>query len=94
AEREQMVEAERKRIEELSKVPKKKGILLPGVSNLIKSRRSSSIYDIPSNNSNKRQNNSRVTLKPSRSESDTQVMLHSSESNFLVQETKSKKNMK
>jgi osomolarity two-component system response regulator SSK1 len=57
------LEAEKKRIEALSKMPNKQGILLPGVSNLTnKVRREDSM-------SKKRP---KILLKPSKSDSDTQ----------------------
>lgn len=52
------MEAEKRRIEELSKSPNRTGIMLPGVGNLVKSRRLSSV--------------DRYTLKASKSDSDTQ----------------------
>ncbi|CEG67107.1 Putative Osomolarity two-component system, response regulator SSK1 [Rhizopus microsporus] len=52
------MEAEKKRIEEISKSPNRTGIMLPGVGNLVKSRRLSSV--------------DRHTLKASKSDSDTQ----------------------
>ncbi|KAI8380837.1 hypothetical protein BD560DRAFT_347208 [Blakeslea trispora] len=70
------IETEKKRIESLSRKPNKQGVMLPGISNLIKSRRSSSIYDLSHNL--KRSQDGNRQLKPSRSESDTQVILRSS----------------
>lgn len=65
----QQLEAEKKRIEALSKAPNKTGILLPGISNLTnKIRREDS-----ASSSRKR---SKVLLKPSKSDSDTQTTLH------------------
>ncbi|KAI8066001.1 hypothetical protein BDF21DRAFT_345846 [Thamnidium elegans] len=59
----EQLEAEKKRIEEKSKSPKS-GIMLPGVSNLIKQRRFSTTTVLKKRNK----------LKPSRSESDTDCL--------------------
>ncbi|KAI8646286.1 hypothetical protein BD408DRAFT_410507 [Parasitella parasitica] len=59
-------EAEKKRIEELSKKKNVPGVLLPGVSNLIKPTRRSTTA------SNHRDKKNKPTLKPSKSDSDTQ----------------------
>ncbi|CAO0801140.1 unnamed protein product [Mucor circinelloides] len=60
-------EAEKKRIEELSKKKNVPGVLLPGVSNLTKNTRRSTVV---SHMDNKRRK--KPTLKPSKSDSDTQ----------------------
>lgn len=64
-------EAEKKRIEELSKKKNVPGVLLPGISNLSKpTRRSTSIANTNDSNNKKK----KPTLKPSKSDSDTQNM--------------------
>lgn len=64
-------EAEKKRIEELSKKKNVPGVLLPGVSNLTKNTRRSTVV---SHMDNKRRK--KPTLKPSKSDSDTQHVSH------------------
>lgn len=60
-------EAEKKRIEELSKKKNVPGVLLPGVSNLTKNTRRSTVVSHMDNKGRKK-----PTLKPSKSDSDTQ----------------------
>lgn len=63
-------QAEKKRIEELSKRKNVPGVLLPGVSNLTKNaRRSTMISQMDDNKKRKK-----PTLKPSKSDSDTRMM--------------------
>lgn len=75
--REQFEATEKKRIEEKSKLPNKVGIVLPGASDLSKSRRFSTAGNVlvPQNSDKKRSGSStKVTLKPSKSDSDTQTL--------------------
>ncbi|OAD04205.1 hypothetical protein MUCCIDRAFT_79326 [Mucor lusitanicus CBS 277.49] len=70
----QLIEAEKKRIEALSKKKNVPGVLLPGVSNLAKNaRRSTMVSQMDDNNKRKK-----PTLKPSKSDSDTQRIASSS----------------
>lgn len=74
----EQIEAEKKRIEELSKTMSKNGILLPGVGNLIKSRRFSTLsHHQQQGQAQKKKlglDNRLVVLKPSKSESDTPTL--------------------
>jgi osomolarity two-component system response regulator SSK1 len=64
----EQIEAEKKRIEEKSKllITKNNGILLPGISHLMKSKRQHSISSSPTS--------TRIVLKASKSESDTHTL--------------------
>lgn len=62
----EQLEAEKKRIEQKSKSPNKNGIMLPGVSNLIKQRRFSTAVVQKKRN--------KILLKPSKSDSDTSTL--------------------
>lgn len=73
----EQIEAEKKRIEELSKTMSKNGILLPGVGNLIKSRRFSTLPQQQQQQQTQKKKlgvDNRFVLKPSKSESDTPTL--------------------
>jgi osomolarity two-component system response regulator SSK1 len=70
----EQLEAEKKRIEEKSKLPNKNGIMLPGVSNLIKSRRFSTAVVPQNNGGSSKRKDSKILLKPSKSDSDTHTL--------------------
>lgn len=73
-------QAEKKRIEELSKRKNVPGVLLPGVSNLTKNARRSTLVSQTDDNKKKK----KPTLKPSKSDSDTQHVSSASSSSRMM----------